>query len=152
MSSNFSTDTNFYDYTSLYGNPTDAYGGMASWGNTPATGAINTSQFMSPQMLANYAAPVGIADKLRDFNSQYGSTITGGLEAAAGLWGAYNGMQQTKIAKQQMANSLNQWNKSYANQVSSYNTRLEDRQNARVAAQGANQQDTASYMANNRLK
>ena len=155
MTSNFSTDTNFFDYNSLYGNPADAYGGMASWGNTPAigaTGAINTSQFMSPQMLANYAAPVGIADKLRDFNSQYGSTITGGLQAAAGLWGAYNGMQQTKLAKQQMANSLNQWNKSYANQVSSYNTRLEDRQNARVAAQGANQQDTAAYMDKNRLK
>ena len=152
MSSNFSTNTNFYDYNSLYGNPTDAYGGMASWGNTPAAGTINTSQFMSPQMLANYAAPVGIADKLRDFNSQYGSTIMGGLQAASGLWGAYNGMQQTKLAKQQMATSLNQWNKSYANQVSSYNTRLEDRQNARVAAQGANQQDTASYMAKNQLK
>ena len=94
----------------------------------------------------------GLAAKLRDFNSQYGSTITGGLQAASGLWGAYNGMQQTKIAKQQMANSLNQWNKNYANQVGSYNTRLEDRQNARVAAQGANQQDTASYMANNRLR
>ena len=152
MQSNFSTDTNFFDYNSLYGNPVDAYGGMASWGNTPAAGAINTSQFMSPQMLANYAAPAGIADKFRDFNSQYGSTITGGLQAAAGLWGAYNGMQQTKLAKQQMANSLNQWNKSYANQVASYNTRLEDRQNARVAAQGANQQDTASYMEKNRLK
>ena len=94
----------------------------------------------------------GFAAKLRDFNSQYGSTITGGLQAASGLWGAYNGMQQTKLAKQQMANSLNQWNKNYANQVASYNTRLEDRQNARVAAQGANQQDTASYMAKNQLK
>ena len=94
----------------------------------------------------------GFAAKLRDFNSQYGSTITGGLQAASGLWGAYNGMQQTKLVKQQMANSLNQWNKSYANQVASYNTRLEDRQNARVAAQGANQQDTASYMAKNSLK
>ena len=94
----------------------------------------------------------GFAGKLHDFNSQYGSTITGGLQAAAGLWGAYNGMQQTKLAKQQMANSLSQWNKNYANQVASYNTRLEDRQNARVAAQGANQQDTASYMAKNQLK
>ena len=89
---------------------------------------------------------------LRDFNSQYGSTITGGLQAGAGLWGAFNGMQQTKLAKQQMANSLNQWNKNYANQVSSYNTRLEDRQRARVAAQGANQQDVDSYMAKNHLK
>ena len=100
----------------------------------------------------NPTAIPGFGAKLRDINSQYGSTITGGLQAASGLWGAYNGMQQTKLAKQQMANSLDQWNKSYANQVTSYNTRLEDRQNARVAAQGANQQDTASYMAKNQLK
>lgn len=94
----------------------------------------------------------GFGAKLRDFNSQYGSTITGGLQAASGLWGAYNGMQQTKLVKQQMANSLNQWNKNYANQVASYNTRLEDRQNARRGAQGDYHQDTASYMAKNRLK
>ena len=95
----------------------------------------------------------GFADKLRDFNSQYGSTIMGGLQGAAGLWGAFNGMQQNKLVKQQMANSLNQWNKNYANQVASYNTRLEDRQNARVAAQGTKyHQDTASYMEKNRLK
>lgn len=94
----------------------------------------------------------GFGPKLRDFNSQYGSTIMGGLQAASGLWGAYNGMQHNKLVKQQMANSLDQWNKNYANQVASYNTRLEDRQNARVAAQGNNQQDTASYMAKNRLK
>lgn len=148
------TGNNFFDFNSLYGKPADAYGGLASWGNTPAagtTGAINTSQFIPPQTL-NFAAPTGIADKLRDFNSQYGSTIMGGLQAAGGLWGAYNGMQQTKLVKQQMANSLNQWNKNYANQVSSYNTRLEDRHRAAVAAQGANQPDLESYMAKNRLK
>ena len=90
---------------------------------------------------------------LRDFNSKYGSTITGGLQAAGGLWGAYNGMQQNKLVKQQMANSLDQWNKNYANQVASYNTRLEDRHRAAVAAQGTKYHgDTASYMEKNRLK
>lgn len=89
---------------------------------------------------------------LRDFNSKYGSTITGGLEAAGGLWGAFNGMQQTKLTKQQMANSLNQWDKSYANQVSSYNTRLEDRQRARVASNPNAYESVDSYMQKNRLK
>ena len=115
-------------------------------------GATIVADISIPDLAVNPDLFSGFGDKLRDFNSQYGSTITGGLQAASGLWGAYNGMQQTKLAKQQMANSLNQWNKNYANQVASYNTRLEDRQNARVAAQGANQQDTASYMAKNRLK
>ena len=91
-------------------------------------------------------------DKFRYFNSKYGSTIVGGLQGAAGLWGAYNGMQQTKLVKQQMANSLNQWNKNYANQVASYNTRLEDRQNARVSANPDAYESVDSYMAKNRLK
>ena len=92
------------------------------------------------------------ANKFRDFNSQYGSTIMGGLQAAGGLWGAYNGMQQNKLIKQQMANSLNQWNKSYANQVAAYNTRLEDRQAARVSANPDAYESVDSYMAKNRLK
>ena len=128
--------------------------------NSGPTGFNNQYAAQNPNMLlADISIPDPVAttppsfgDKLRDINSQYGSTITGGLQAASGLWEAYNGMQQTKVAKQQMANSLNQWNKNYANQVASYNTRLEDRQNARVAAQGAHQQDTASYMDKNRLK
>ena len=147
-----------YSIGMLDGDFTDPYAGMASWSyDNPATysnsaiAGLDISQTMPANLIAPSEYVPGFADKLRDFNSQYGATITGGLQAASGLWGAYNGMQQTKLAKQQMANSLNQWNKSYANQVASYNTRLEDRQNARVAAQGAHQQDTASYMAKNRL-
>ena len=141
------------------GNFTDPYAGMASWSfDNPATNTnsaiagLDISQTMPSNLIASAEYMPGFADKLRDFNSQYGSTIMGGLQAAKGLWGAYNGMQQNKLVKQQMANSLNQWNKNYANQVASYNTRLEDRQNARRAAQGDYHQDTASYMEKNRLK
>ena len=141
------------------GNFSDPYAGMASWSyDNPATGTnaaltgLDISQTMPANLIASSEYVPGFADKLRGFNSQYGSTIMGGLQAASGLWGAYNGMQQNKLVKQQMANSLNQWNKNYANQVASYNTRLEDRQNARVAAQGNYHQDTASYMDKNRLK
>ena len=134
--------------------------GMASWSFdnpatnvNPAIAGLDISQTMPANLMASSEYVPGFADKLRNFNSQYGSTIMGGLQAAGGLWGAYNGMQQTKLAKQQMANSLNQWNKNYANQVASYNTRLEDRQRARVAAQGTEyHQDVDSYMAKNRLK
>ena len=160
MSSN-SYDTYYQPQSfGMYGgNFSDPYAGMASWSyDNPATGTnaaiagLDISQTMPTNLIASTEYVPGFGDKLRNFNSQYGATVTGGLQAAAGLWGAYNGMQQTKLAKQQMANSLNQWNKSYANQVASYNTRLEDRQNARVAAQGNYQQDPSSYMDKNRLK
>ena len=133
------------------------FGGNSTYSNTADMQAWNPA-FENPNVVfadlpqGDPTTVLGLGDKLRDFNSQYGSTIMGGLQAAAGLWGAFNGMQQTKLAKQQMANSLNQWNKSYDNQVASYNTRLEDRQNARRIAQGDYHQDTASYMAKNRLK
>ena len=146
--------SNFFDSNYQPNNPGLVLGGYNSGPTQYA--AQNPNMLMAdisiPALTADPNLFPSFGDKLHDFNSQYGSTVTGGLQAAAGLWGAYNGMQQTKLAKQQMANSLNQWNKSYANQVSSYNTRLEDRQNARVAAQGNYHQDTASYMAKNRLK
>ena len=143
MSSNFFDNTynpnNLVLFGGNYENP-----GMEAW--SPALENPNVVFADLPQ------GNPGFADKLRDFNSQYGSTIMGGLEAAAGLWGAFNGMQQTKVAKQQMANSLSQWNKNYANQVASYNTRLEDRQRARVSANPDAYESVDSYMAKNRLK
>ena len=148
MSSNYSNNYNPNNLVSFGGNYTNPNTGFASW--SPAM--ENPNMLFADTAQINPTANPNLWDKSRDFNSQYGSTIMGGLQAGAGLWGAFNGMQQTKLTKQQMANSLDQWNKNYANQVASYNTRLEDRQNARVAAQGASQQDTASYMANNRLK
>ena len=148
-----------YSVGMLDGNFTDPYAGMASWSydnpatySNPALAGLDISQTMPANLIASSEYVPGYADKLRNFNSQYGSTITGGLQAAGGLWGAYNGMQQTKLAKQQMANSLNQWNKSYVNQVASYNTRLEDRQRARVAANPDAYESVDSYMAKNRLK
>lgn len=157
MSSNY-----FYQPQSigmLNGNYTDPYAGMASWSyDNPATGTnaalagLDISQTMPANLIAPTEYVPGYADKFRDFNSQYGSTIMGGLQGAAGLWGAYNGMQQNKLIKQQMANSLNQWNKNYANQVASYNTSLEDRQRARVGANPNAYESVDSYMAKNRLK
>ncbi len=137
---------NLVSFSGNYTNPNAA--GMQAW--SPAF--ENPNLLMADMSQINPTAVPGLGDKLRDFNSQYGSTITGGLQAAAGLWGAFNGMQQTKLAKQQMANSLNQWNKSYANQVASYNTRLEDRQRARVGSNPNAYESVDSYMQKNRLK
>lgn len=147
----FEGNPNTYNPNNLVmfgGNYTKPNTGLNSW----------SVQMENPNMLwadtaqINPTAVPNFADKFRDFNSQYGSTIMGGLQAAGGLWGAYNGMQQNKLVKQQMANSLNQWNKNYANQVASYNTRLEDRQRARVSANPDAYESVDSYMTKNRLK
>ena len=147
-SNSYGNNYNPNNLVSYGGNYTNPNTGFASW----SPEMENPNMLWADTAQINPTAVPGFGDKLRDFNSQYGTTIMGGLQAASGLWGAYNGMQQTKLVKQQMANSLNQWNKNYTNQVASYNTRLEDRHRAAVAAQGANQPDLESYMAKNRLK
>ena len=146
------------EYTGITYNPDNLvmFGGNYTKPNAAGMQAWSPA-FENPNVLFADTAQInptvpGFAAKLRDFNSEYGSTITGGLQAAGGLWGAYNGMQQTKLAKQQMANSLNQWDKNYANQVGSYNTRLEDRQRARVGANPNAYESVDSYMQKNRLK
>jgi len=150
-------------YQSLFGsaipsNPNMAYT-QASWVQ-PST---NPTLDFSTGILGNAAAQSygfqqGLDSNINlnvnpnaGFLSRNGSTIMGGLQAAAGLWGAFNGMQQNKLAKQQMKTSIAQWNKNYANQVASYNTQLEDRQNARAAANPL-AESTQSYMQRNRLK
>lgn len=143
---NIYNPNNFVSFGGNYTKPNAA--GMQTW--SPAF--ENPNVLFADTAQINPTAVPSFANKLRDFNSQYGSTITGGLQAAGGLWGAYNGMQQNKLVKQQMANSLNQWNKNYANQVAAYNTRLEDRQRARVAANPDAYESVDSYMQKNRLK
>lgn len=86
-----------------------------------------------------------------DFASKNGTAMLGGLQALGGLWSAYNGMQQTKLAKQSLSNSIAQWNKNYNNQVSTYNTQLEGKAQARYNANN-NNPTAAEYMAKNRLK
>lgn len=94
----------------------------------------------------------GFGQGLGDFTSKYGSAIGSGIQGLASAWGAWNGMQQTKLAKEQMATSIDQWNKNYANQVQTYNTRLEDRTRARAAATGQSQAAQDSYLNQHRLK
>ena len=73
---------------------------------------------------------------------QFGN-IMGGLNAAGKL---YLGMQQYGLAKDQLAQSKEQYAKNYAAQKSMTNSALSDRQNSRNAA-GPGYQDTAGYMA-----
>lgn len=88
MSSEFNPNTyRPYSLGMLDGNYTDPYAGMASWSydnpatySNPAIAGLDISQTMPTNLIAPTEYVPGFADKFRDFNSQYGSTITGGLQ------------------------------------------------------------------------
>lgn len=67
------------------------------------------------------------------------------LGAASGIGNAYLGMKQYGLAKDSLKENKRQFNQNFGAQQKMTNSRLEDRQNARNAASGG-QQDTASYM------
>jgi hypothetical protein len=82
-------------------------------------------------------------------NQGWGGLALGGIQGAANL---FMGMQQYGLAKKQLSESRRQFDLNYGAQKQSTNTRLEDRQNARVASNPGAYQDTASYMAKNGIK
>ena len=71
------------------------------------------------------------------------------LNAAGGLASTFLGMKQYGLAKQTLAENKRQFDQNYAAQRQTTNTRLEDRQRARVASNPGAYQSVGDYMATN---
>lgn len=74
------------------------------------------------------------------------------LGAAQGLAGAYLGMKQYGLAKDSLKEGKRQFNLNYGAQKQTTNTRLEDRQRARVASNPTAYQSVGAYMNQNGIK
>lgn len=74
------------------------------------------------------------------------------LGIASGIGSLVTGRQNLKLARQQLDQNREQFNKNYAAQQQTTNTALEDRQRARVAAGGDAYESVESYMARNRIQ
>jgi hypothetical protein len=73
------------------------------------------------------------------------------LGAASGIANTFMGMKQYGMAKDALKENKRQFNLNYGAQRDSTNTRMEDRQRARVAA-NSSAQSVDSYMDKNRIK
>lgn len=74
------------------------------------------------------------------------------LGAASALGGAFMGMKQYGVAKQQLAESKRQFDVNYGAQRQLINTELEDRQRARVASNPSAYQSVGTYMNENKVR
>ena len=103
----------------------------------------------------------GAMDWLGDFG---GGDAGGGAAGAAGsilggiggIMGMVNGGKQLKLSKDMYGSQLDMYNQDAGNQAQALNTRLEDRQIARIAAQGeqaanARYGSLSDYMDKNRV-
>lgn len=102
----------------------------AAAGNTAATTAVQPGQF---QFGANMP------------------TVQAGLGALTSLAGLFQGMQANKLARDQFRFTRDVTNTNLNNSITSYNTALSDRANARAKTQGDSDAERDSYVAANRL-
>lgn len=85
---------------------------------------------------------------------QFGANIPtfqlglGALQTGFGLW---NAMNQNKLAKQQFKYTKSVTDTNLNNQISSFNTALEDRARARAAVEGQSDAERDAYVERNRL-
>lgn len=79
----------------------------------------------------------------------WGGLALGGAQGIANLW---MGMQQYGLAKKQLSESKRQFDLNYGAQRQTANTRMEDRQAARVASNSGAYQSVDAYMAKNAIK
>ena len=88
------------------------------------------------------------------YDGALGPNGWGGLavNAAGGLASTFLGMKQYGLAKQTLAENKRQFDMNYAAQRQTTNTRLEDRQRARVASNANAYQSVGDYMAVNGIK
>lgn len=83
--------------------------------------------------------------------SQSTGYLTGGLGALQGLGNLYLGMQSYGLAKDQLALQKQAYQTNLANQVSSYNTALEDKIRGRTSNYDGKEADVQSYLASHKL-
>lgn len=81
-------------------------------------------------------------------NPNYAGMALSGIQTGFNIW---QGMNQLKMAKDQLNFTKDAFNKNYAAQRQATNTALADRQAARVAANPNAYQSVGEYMKQNRI-
>lgn len=83
----------------------------------------------------------------------------GTLQGISALLGGFGALNQNKMAKKQLNLARDQFNfqkdfanRNYANELSAFNTAMEDRINARAAQEGRDQTYVNDYLNRNQLR
>jgi len=84
--------------------------------------------------------------------ADWGNMAMTGINAASGLMQAFNGWEQSKIAKKQFKQGQENFRANYNNQAQANNTYMQDRQAIRHSDSGGKAQTAEEYMAKNKVK
>ena len=82
----------------------------------------------------------------------WGNAALGGIEAASGLMAAFNGWEQNKMAKKNLAQGQENFESNFNNQAQANNTFMRDRQVARNITSNGRMPTADEYMAKNKVQ
>jgi hypothetical protein len=151
------------------------YGSMQGWGQgglmqLPGSDALINSDILNgtPVDFNSLIDPVGVpgtpgaSPNWLSMDGIFGSTDENGIKHGGwggtalgvmkGLSGAYLGMKQYGLAKDQLKEGKRQFEKNYGAQRTLTNSNLEDRQRARIASNPGAYQSVSTYMDKNGVK
>lgn len=130
-------------------------GGMSNYGGYSGLGQIAGAPIGGGGNWLSQARDWGKDSGLLDYQDAAGNKTSGALGPLAGLaqagMGAFLGMQQYGLAKEQFAANKENSERNFRIQQQRTNSQLEDRQQARVASNAGAYQSVGAYMAANRV-
>ena len=132
-----------------------SFAGMGDFSNIASSGALD---FLKNNPTAGLGGGItsggpSFMESMIGYTNADGTKVNGwggaSLGLLQGLGSAYTGFELNSRAKDQLAFNKNAFEKNYAANRQSMNTRLEDRQRARVASNAGAYQSVGDYMAKN---
>ena len=146
---NFNTGAKSFDGRSIFGTTPQANQVNSLWANNQIQPTIFGNGSATP--LAGTVPPAGGGSIFDSFLTKGDQQGWGGmaLGVGQGLANAYMGMKQYGLAKDTFNQNKLQFEKNFANQTKLTNSRLKDRQTARVASNPGAYQSVGEYMKQN---
>lgn len=126
------------------------FNSMQNWGTNPNQSFVGADPIVNNFSTTGPAMDTGIFSRQGMFGQDGWAVPT--LQAATAGVQLWQGMQQLDLAREQMAFQKEAFAKNWQNQVQLTNTRMRDRQNARVGANPFSYQSTDSYMNQNEVR
>lgn len=129
---------------------------MADWGTSPVsvTDQVGTPSFQADGLRPDWMGAQNPMDPGWFGMNGFGMnapTLAGGLNTLKTVGGLWGGLQALNLAKKQFNYQRKTTDANMANQLSSYNTALEDRARARAAYSGGGASEADAYIAAHKL-
>lgn len=141
---NYGSSFSNFNYQSPVNNADEIMNSLTNWAS-PGQNLVSQTN-----SVGNATSPFWSWDSFLGTGTQNGWGVPA-LEAGQGLFNSWLGLKQYGLARDQFRENRRQFNQNFEAQRTLTNSRLEDRQRARVASNPTAYQSVGDYLDQNRI-